>query len=164
MERSGASWPVAIEEWERRAYESLPTGPRGYIFGGAGAGSTRDRNVTAFQDWQISPRVLATPAERDLSVTLYGKRYATPLFLSPVGVLTIAHEDGDQGVLAAAEQLGITMAVSTAASASVEELRSASPDASLWYQLYWVNNRGLTESFVSRAPVPVKSTDHNRLS
>jgi lactate 2-monooxygenase len=151
MSREGQPWPVAIEEWERAARCALDVGARGYVFGGAGSGSTRDANVEAFARWRLAPHVLATPAARDLSVTLFGQTFPTPIFLAPVGVLTIVHPDGDLAAAAAARDLGMTYVVSTASSEPMESVMTATHGLSAWYQLYWVNNRELTASFVDRA-------------
>ena len=151
LSRPGSSWPVSIEDWAQAASGKLAAGPRGYIFGGAGGGATRDANTEAFSRWRIVPRVLATPAKRDLSVTIFGQEYASPLFLAPLGVLTIAHREGDLAVAAAARDLGMTMIVSTAGSVPMETVMSGTPGLSGWFQLYWVNNRDLTASFVGRA-------------
>lgn len=151
LTRTGVEWPVAITAWESAASERLAPGPRGYIIGGAGAGGTRDANVDAFRGWRLLPHVLATPPKRDLSVTLLGQTHSTPLLLAPVGVLSIAHEDGDLLVASAARDLDLTVIVSTAASVSMETTMSSAPGLSAWFQLYWVNNRELVASFVTRA-------------
>ena len=151
LSRDRRRWPVAIEEWEQAACDALEEGPRGYVFGGAGSGSTRDANVAAFARWRLAPRMLATPVTRDLSVTLLGQSFPTPVFLAPVGVLTIAHPEGDFAAAAAARDLGMTYIVSTAASEPMESVINAAPGLSAWYQLYWINNRELTASFVDRA-------------
>jgi L-lactate dehydrogenase (cytochrome) len=151
LSREGTGWPVSIEEWERAASAKLAAGPRGYILGGAGAGATRDANVDAFAQWRLVPRVMATPKERDLSVSLFGLEYSSPIFLSPLGVLTIAHEEGDLAVAAAARDLDMTMIISTAGSVPLETVIERTPGLSSWFQLYWVNNRDLTASLVSRA-------------
>ena len=150
LSRRGARTPVAPEDWEDQARDVLGAGPRGYIFGGAGSGATRDGNVAAFSRWTLVPRVLATPAHRDLSVTLFGHRYPTPVVLAPIGVLSIAHPDADLAVAAAAADLGMTLTVSTAGSVPLETV-AATPALSAWFQLYWVNDRHLTASFVKRA-------------
>jgi L-lactate dehydrogenase (cytochrome) len=151
LAREGSPWPVAIEDWEQAARDALGTGPRGYVFGGAGSGSTRDANVQAFTRWRLAPHVLATPADRDLSVTVLGQVFPTPIFLAPVGVLTIVHPRGDLAAAAAARDLGMTYIVSTAGSEPMESVTAATPGLSAWYQLYWINSRELTASFVSRA-------------
>lgn len=151
LAREGRPWPVAIEDWERAARDTLDGGARGYVFGGAGSGSTRDANVQAFAQRRLAPHVLATPADRDLSVTLLGQTFPTPIFLAPVGVLTIVHPGGDLAAAAAARDLGMTYIVSTAGSEPMESVTAATPGLSAWYQLYWINSRELTASFVDRA-------------
>lgn len=151
LDGSRARWPVSIEEWERRAFDVLAAGPRDYIFHGAGRSATRDANVEAFTHWRLVPRMLSTPMQRDLSVTVLGHRYPSPLFLSPVGVLTIAHPDGDVAAALAAAENGATMVVSTTGSAPMEDVAAAVPAGNPWFQLYWVNDRGLTASLVGRA-------------
>jgi L-lactate dehydrogenase (cytochrome) len=151
LAREGRPWPVAIEDWERAAFDTLDGGARGYVFGGAGSGSTRDANVKAFAQWRLAPHVLATPPDRDLSVTLLGQTFPTPIFLAPVGVLTIVHRGGDLAAAAAARDLGMTYIVSTAGSEPMESVTAETPGLSAWYQLYWINSRELTASFVDRA-------------
>jgi L-lactate dehydrogenase (cytochrome) len=68
-----------------------------------------------------------------------------------VGVLTIVHPGGDLAAAAAARDLGMTYIVSTAGSEPMESVTAATPGLSAWYQLYWINNRELTASFVDRA-------------
>jgi lactate 2-monooxygenase len=92
---SGESpWPVAPEDWERRAEEALAPGPFGYIAGGAGSESTIRANREAFERYRLRPRMLGGNVERDLAVEVLGTRSPLPFFLAPVGVLSIAHPDG----------------------------------------------------------------------
>jgi lactate 2-monooxygenase len=149
---SGESpWPVGAEAWEVKAEEVLDDGPFGYIAGGAGAESTMRANREAFERRRIRPRMLAGNVERDLSVEVLGARSPVPFFLAPVGVLSIAHADGELAPARAAAALGIPFILSSAASHSMEEVAEAMGDAPRWFQLYWVNDREICESFVSRA-------------
>jgi lactate 2-monooxygenase len=142
-------WPVAPEDWERLAEEKLEPGPFGYIAGGAGGESTMRANLDAFERWRIRPRMLAGNLVRDISVEVLGTRSPAPFLLAPIGVLSIAHEEGEVGVARAAASSGVPMLLSTAASHSIEEI--AETDAPRWYQLYWANDREICESFVHRA-------------
>ena len=87
-------WPVTAEDWERAAEERLEPGPFGYIAGGAGSESTMRANLDAFGHWRLRPRMLTGNAVRDISVEVLGMRSPAPFFLAPIGVLSIAHEDG----------------------------------------------------------------------
>lgn len=149
---SGESpWPIAPEEWEARAALALEPGPFDYIAGGAGAEATIRANREAFERWRLRPRMLAGNAERDLSADLLGTRSAAPFILAPVGVLSLAHPDGELAAARAAAGAGIPFVASTAASHSLEEIAVAMGDAPRWFQLYWVSDREVTASLVERA-------------
>ncbi|MFL6029381.1 MAG: alpha-hydroxy-acid oxidizing protein [Gaiellaceae bacterium] len=149
---SGESpWPVGAEEWEARALEQLEAGPYGYIAGGAGAESTMHANREAFERRRLRPRMLAAHVERDLSVEVLGTRSPFPFLLAPVGVLSIAHPDGELAPARAAAAARVPFVLSTAASHSIEEIAEAMGDAPRWFQLYWVSNREVVASLVRRA-------------
>jgi lactate 2-monooxygenase len=90
-------------------------------------------------------------SERDLRTTILGTDLAAPIFLSPVGVQSIVHPDGELAVARAAASTGTAMIASTAASFTLEQIAEAAGDAPKWYQLYWPRGRELAASFVSRA-------------
>src|SRR3954471_17311938 len=142
-------WPVTFEDWERAAQEKLDGGAFGYIAGGAGGEETMRANLDAFRRWRLRPRMLTGNVQRDISVEVLGMRSPAPFFLAPVGVLSIAHEEAEVGVAKAAASSGVPMLLSSAATHSIEEV--AETNAPRWFQLYWVNDREICESFVRRA-------------
>jgi isopentenyl diphosphate isomerase/L-lactate dehydrogenase-like FMN-dependent dehydrogenase len=142
---------IAARDWERAAEETLDDGAFGYIAGGAGAESTMRANLDAFQRWRLRPRMLAGNRERDLSVEILGTRSPAPFFLAPVGVLSIAHPEGELAAARAAAAEGIPYILSSAASHSIEEIADAMGSAARWFQLYWINDREVAASFVRRA-------------
>ncbi len=144
-------WPVGADEWEARASEKLEPGPFGYIAGGAGNEATVRANREAFERRRLRPRMLAANSERDLSVDVLGTPSPFPFFLAPVGVLTIAHPDGELAAARAAAALRVPFILSSAASHSIEEIADAIGDAPRWFQLYWVSDRQVVESLVRRA-------------
>jgi lactate 2-monooxygenase len=149
---SGESpWPVGADDWESRAAEKLDTGPFGYIAGGAGAESTMRANREAFERHRLRPRMLGGHTERQLSVDVLGTASPFPFLLAPVGVLSIAHEDGELAPARAAAAARVPFVLSTAASHSIEEIADAMDDAPRWFQLYWVSDREVVESLVRRA-------------
>lgn len=147
---SGESpWPVSAAEWEARAAEMLEPGPFDYIAGGAGSEATMRANLEAFDRRRLRPRMLTGNVERDISVEILGTRSPAPFLLAPIGVLSIAHADGELAVARAAAATGVPIVLSSAASHSIEEV--AECDAPRWFQLYWVNDREVTISLVERA-------------
>jgi lactate 2-monooxygenase len=144
-------WPVGADEWEARAAEQLDPGPFGYIAGGAGNEATVRANREAFERRRLRPRMLAGNSVRDLSVEVLGTPSPFPFFLAPVGVLSIAHADGELAPARAAAALRVPFILSSAASHSIEEIAVAMGDAPRWFQLYWVSDREVVESLVRRA-------------
>jgi lactate 2-monooxygenase len=144
-------WPVSAEAWEAAAREQLDESPFGYIAGGAGTEATMRANREAFERRRLRPRMLTGNVRRDLAVDVLGTPSPGPVFLAPIGVLSIAHPDGELAVARAAASLRIPMILSSAASHSIEEIADAMGDAPRWFQLYWVNDREITESLVARA-------------
>jgi lactate 2-monooxygenase len=149
---SGESpWPIAPEEWEARAAEVLEPGPFDYIAGGAGSESTMRANLEAFERRRLRPRMLTGNRERDISVEVLGTSSPAPFLLAPIGVLSIAHADGELAVARASAATGVPMVLSSAASHSLEDVAEAMGDAQRWFQLYWVNDRDVAVSLVERA-------------
>jgi lactate 2-monooxygenase len=147
---SGESpWPIAPEEWEARAAEALEPGPFDYIAGGAGSESTMRANLEAFERRRLRPRMLTGNSERDITVEILGTKSPAPFLLAPIGVLSIAHPEGELAVARAASATGVPMVVSSASSHSLEEIAEVDPPR--WFQLYWVNDRQVTASLVERA-------------
>jgi lactate 2-monooxygenase len=149
---SGESpWPIAPEEWEARAAEVLEPGPFDYIAGGAGSEATMRANLEALERRRLRPRMLTGNRERDISVELLGISSPAPFLLAPIGVLSIAHAEGELAVARASAATGVPIVLSSAASHSIEEVAEAMGDAKRWFQLYWVNDRDVAVSLVERA-------------
>ncbi len=143
--------PVSVERLEQRAQDVMSAEAFAYVAGGAGTEETMRANRAAFERWRIIPRVLRDVASRDTTVELFGTRLPSPFFLSPIGVLEMAHRDADLAVARAAAAEGVPMIFSNQASRSMEECARAIGDAPHWFQLYWSTSNELVESFVARA-------------
>jgi lactate 2-monooxygenase len=147
----GYEWPLTAADWEARAAEKLEQGPFDYVAGGAGSEATMHANREAFERRRIRPRMLAGNVQRDLSVEVLGTPSAAPFLLAPIGVLGIVHPEADLAVARAAAANGVPIVLSSAASSSMEQVAEEVGDAPRWFQLYWVSDRKIAESFVRRA-------------
>ena len=146
-----AEWPIAPEDWEAAAEGALDPGAFGYIAGGAGGESTMRANLEAFERRRLRPRMLAGNIGRELLVDVLGTVAPAPVWLAPVGVLSIAHADAEVGAARGAAAAGVPFVLSSAASSSIEQVAEAVGDAPRWFQLYWISNREVAASFVRRA-------------
>lgn len=140
--------PNDLEEQARKA---MPTKGFDYIRGGAGEGQAMSANRAAFARWSIIPRVLKPTTPRDLSVTLFGRKYDSPVLMAPIGVQAWFHPDAETGTATACANLGVPYTLSTASSTSIEALTAAVPEGPKWFQLYWPMDNEITASILSRA-------------
>jgi isopentenyl diphosphate isomerase/L-lactate dehydrogenase-like FMN-dependent dehydrogenase len=122
-----------------------------YVAGAAGSGDTARENLDAFRRWRIVPRMLTDVSTPAYASTVLGTQLSAPFLIAPVGVLAIAHPDGELAVARAARAAGVPMILSTAASTAMEEVAAANGDGQRWYQLYWPKDRAVTASLLGRA-------------
>src|SRR4051795_13091759 len=94
--------PVGWAELEAAAEAAMTSEARGYVFGGAGTEDTQRENLEAFRRVRLVPRMLRDVGERDLRTTVLGTELPAPVVLSPVGVQSIIHPDGELAVARAA--------------------------------------------------------------
>jgi isopentenyl diphosphate isomerase/L-lactate dehydrogenase-like FMN-dependent dehydrogenase len=145
--------PMTADGLEAAARDVLPAEAFSYVAGGASTERTIAANRAAFARWRIVPRMLRGITQRDLSTTVLGTPMTAPVLTAPVGALSLVHPDGDAAVTRAAAALGLTSVLSTASSATLEDVAAAAPGAGRWFQLYWPRDRELAESLVRRAEV-----------
>jgi len=143
--------PVSADALEAAARRAMTAEAFAYIAGGAGLERTMAANRAAFDRWRIVPRMLRNVEVRDTSVQLFGRRLATPLLLSPIGVLEMAHAEADLAVARAAASLGVPFIFSNQASFPMERTAAAMGDSPRWFQLYWSRDDALVRSLVQRA-------------
>ena len=131
----------------------MPPGVWSYVAGGAGDERTQRANRTAFDRWGLMPRMLVGATERDLSVELWGKRWAAPVFMAPIGVIGVCAQDGHGDVAAAkaSARTGVPMIASTLTVDPMEEVRPHTGDVPSFFQLYTPTDRELAESLIHRA-------------
>lgn len=143
--------PTDAKMLEQHAQRALSPEAFAYIAGGAGLEETLAANRSAFQRYQIVPRMLRDVSTRDTRVDLFGKKLPVPLLLSPVGVLELVHPDADLAVARAAAHLGVPYIFSNQASKPMETVAAAMGHQPRWFQLYWSKSKELVASFVQRA-------------
>ena len=142
---------VNVADFERAAEGVLEAGPLGYFAGGAGDERTLRRNVEAFADWELTPRVLVDVSAVDPSVEVFGSRLSMPLLVAPVAFQRLAHADGEEGMARAAGAAGTAMCLSTIATATPATVAAAAPGTTRWLQLYCFSDRGVTEALLAEA-------------
>lgn len=143
--------PVRFEDLETAAIETLDEAAAGYVQGGAGSEGTVSRNRRAFERWRIVPRVLRDVSRRDLSIELFGRTYDVPVHLSPIGMQTVCHDEGELASACGAAAAGVPFVLSSVSSFTLEAVTEELGETPGWFQLYPSSERAIVESFLDRA-------------
>ncbi len=141
---------VNIDDLRKLAMRRLPRVVFEFIDGGSQDEITLRANQTDFSALRFMPRVLTDIQQRDQSVDLFGQRYASPVILAPTGLAGIVARKGELQAVRAASRASVPYCLSCMATCSIEEIAGAD-DASNWFQLYVLRDRGLTKAFIERA-------------
>ncbi len=141
---------VNIDDLRKLAMRRLPRVVFEFIDGGSQDEITLRANQTDFSALRFMPRVLTDIQQRDQSVDLFGQRYASPVILAPTGLAGIVARKGELQAVRAASRASVPYCLSCMATCSIEEIADAA-DASNWFQLYVLRDRGLTKAFIERA-------------
>ncbi len=142
---------ASIDDIQRHAERTLPQMVYDYYAGGAGDEWTLRQNREAFEGYVLRPRVLVDVSDRDTSTTVLSTTIAAPIMVAPTAFQRMAHPEGEVATARATAAAGTIMTLSTIASASIEEVAQAAPDAPRWFQLYVYRDRGVTKDLVERA-------------
>jgi (S)-2-hydroxy-acid oxidase len=142
---------INVRDYERAAEEKLEPGAAAYILGGANDEWTLRENVAAFNRWVLRPRMLVDVSSVSTAATVLGAEVSFPVLVAPTAVQRLAHPEGELAMARGAAAAGTIMCLSTAATATIEEVASAAPDGLRWFQLYWSSDRGVVRDLLDRA-------------
>jgi len=134
------------ERWIRRSFptvEDLRKHSRaripGFAFEYADCGVGSDLNVrvnrSALDAVELVPRCGVDREDTSIEVTLFGRRYAAPLGIAPMGLPSMIWPGAEFALGKAAQRARIPYTVGCVGGCAVERLGEVAPDV-LWFQLY----------------------------
>jgi len=139
-----------VFDFEAAARKAIPPAHFGYLATGVDDDATVRLNHEGYSQIQIRARRLVNAESIDMSRTIFGTKWETPLVLSPVSAQKAFHPEGEIAVARAAGVKGHLMMLSTVATASIEEAIAAR-GGPVWQQLYATNVWDVTRAIVKRA-------------
>jgi L-lactate dehydrogenase (cytochrome) len=139
----------SLDDFEVAARRLLPRLIHGYIAGGAETEAGMRDNRAAFQDYAFVPRVLVNVKERVQHVSLFGRDYAAPFGIAPIGAAALCGYRADIVMARAAAAAGLPMVLSGSSLIPLEAVRREGPTA--WYQLYVPGDAARIEPVIDRA-------------
>ncbi|MFD6926412.1 alpha-hydroxy acid oxidase [Streptomyces sp. NPDC059944] len=141
--------PVCVNDLRQSAAARLAPAVWDFIAGGSGTESTLDANRAALDSVSLVPRVLAGVKKTDTTAQLLGTPAALPLAVAPMAYQRLLHPEGDLAAAEGALAAQVPFVVSTISSHSLEDI--AKVGAALWFQLYWLHDRGRMVELIRRA-------------
>jgi L-lactate dehydrogenase (cytochrome)/(S)-mandelate dehydrogenase len=151
---------AAVPSWRRRAYSisalrslarrALPRPIFDFADGGAEDEHTLRRNEAAFQEIELLPHPLSGAAERDLSISLFGRQLSMPVIVGPTGLAGLFWPDGEVATARAAQAAGTAYCLSHGSICTLEQL-SACGASPRWMQVFIYRDRGFTRELSERA-------------
>ena len=139
---------LALDDFEATARRRIPKFLYGYISGGAESDAAVRDNRKAFDEYGFVPRVLNDVSGRDQSTMLFGKSYASPFGIPPMGSSALCAYRGDIVLTQAARAANVPMILSASSLITLEDVRAANQDA--WYQAYLAGVPERIEPLVDR--------------
>jgi L-lactate dehydrogenase (cytochrome) len=139
---------ASISDYRALAQARLPHFLFEYLDGGSYDEVTLRRNVEDLRSVALRQRVLRDVSAIDLTTRLFGKSWALPVGLGPVGLSGLYARRGEVQAARAAAAANVPFALSTLSACSIEEVARAAP---LWFQLYIVKDRGFVADMIARA-------------
>lgn len=152
-----------IFDLEAVAREKLPPAHYGYLATGVTDESVQIANRQGYKNIQLTARHLQDVREIDMSVTIFGRKWPSPIAIAPTSSQKAFHPDGEVAVARAAKKKDQLMMLSGVASASIEEVTEARGEP-VWSQLYAGSHWPSTLKMIKRAensdsPVLVLTVD-----
>ncbi len=138
-----------VEDFRKLAKARLPLPIFDYIDGAADDELSKRRNISAYDDCDLVPNVLAGVADIDMGVRVMGQDIAMPLMLSPTALQRLFHHHGERAVAATAQAFNTWFGISSLATVSIEEI-GATITSPKMFQLYIHKDKGLNSSMIER--------------
>lgn len=140
----------SIADLRELARRRVPRFAFDYIDGGAEAEVGLRANVEAFSRLTLTPQYFVDVAKRSTEVTLFGRTYAQPWGIAPVGLAGLMWPGVDATLALEAGRRQVPYVLSTPASLTIEKAAEIAPEY-VWFQLYVLNDTSITKDLLRRA-------------
>src|SRR5580704_10878886 len=129
-----------IDYLRRAAGKNLPHFAFEYGDGGSGKDDAGiRRNWAALDAVELVSRYGIVPSLPPCDIELFGRRYAAPIGIAPMGGPAIVWPGADRHLARAAQRAHVPYVLGMAGGATIEEIAEIAPDV-CWFQLYRAAN------------------------
>lgn len=139
-----------IFELQEIARRRLPRGVYGFVEGGVEDNQARDNNRQVFERIRLRPRSPIDVSKRSQEVELFGRKFAAPFGIAPMGIAGVFAFEGDIRMAKAAARVNLPFTLSNMSIVPMETI-AKSADYARWLQVYPSSNRERGAKFAARA-------------
>jgi L-lactate dehydrogenase (cytochrome) len=125
---------LCLDDFETAARRHLPRPIFGYIAGAAETNRSLRDNRLAFDELGFVPRVLIDVSKRSQQASLFGRNYAAPFGIAPMGISALSAYRADIAMARAAAVANIPMIMSGSSLIRLEDV--AKEVRTTWFQAY----------------------------
>ncbi|WP_111683895.1 alpha-hydroxy acid oxidase [Winogradskyella tangerina] len=140
----------AIEDLAKKAKKRIPHVSWEYLESGTGDEALLELNREAFKAIQFTPRFCKGHLEANISTSLFGKHYSSPIGIAPVGLTGLIWPKAELILASAANRLQLPFCLSTVATETPEQVGSVVGEQG-WFQLYPPKSLDLAYELLDRA-------------
>ncbi len=141
-----------IADLRLRARRRVPRFAFDFVDGGANDEECARRNAAALSAVELLPRYCIDAENLSTEVELFGRRYAAPFGVAPMGAGGLMWPGAEEYLAREAQRRNIPYILATPANASIERIAEIAPDV-FWFQLYRfaANDHAITFDLLRRA-------------
>ena len=139
---------LSLDDFELTARRRLPKFLYGYIAGATESDAALRDNRRAFDEYGFVPSVLKDVSAREQTTQLFGKTYAAPFGIPPMGSAALCAYRGDIVLARAAAAANVPMILRASSLITLEDVRRENTAA--WYQAYLAGDAARIEPLVDR--------------
>jgi L-lactate dehydrogenase (cytochrome) len=149
--RLKARFPT-IPHLRQHARRHIPHFAFEYCDGGAGTDTGIAHNWAALDAVELVPRYGVMPSLPPVEVELFGRKYAAPIGVPPMGGPALVWPGADRFLARAAQQARVPYVLGTVGGITIEDAAALAPDM-FWFQLYRLprNDHAIGFDLVRRA-------------
>ncbi len=148
----------AISDLKAKAKKRIPNFAFDYVDGGIDQEDGKRRNRDAWHEVNLVPRYLKDVSEADLNTQIFGKDYAMPFGIPPIGLGNMMWPGAELALSTAAQKANMPYILSTFSTTQLEDIAEAAPDV-CWFQLYVPKKVEVMKDILSK----VKAAGYNVL-
>ncbi|WP_447577872.1 alpha-hydroxy acid oxidase [Achromobacter kerstersii] len=140
---------LSLDDFEAAARKRLPRPIFGYVAGAAEDNQSLQDNRRAFAQYGFAPRVLVDVSHRTTQTELFGRTYAAPFGIAPMGISALSAYRGDVVQARAAREANIPAILSGTSLIALEDVIQEAPGT--WFQAYLPGDPAKIDALVERA-------------